>query len=595
MLTDPSPLTATTGVILAGGASSRFGSNKALALLHDKRIIQHVADIMEAIFPDHLLVTNTPETYSFLGWKMVGDIFESGGPLAGIHTALRNITGNQAFITACDMPLINQDLITFLCNCPGKWDAAIPWLDMGPEPLYGVYRKSALSVIENELHHKQRKIRLALEKLRLHKMSQDEALSIAGDLTTFHNINRLQDLELLQPNLADDTLSLDKARKLIIDHVFPKNTETISLQGSLGRRPARSLTANIPVPHFTQSTMDGFAVSSLDLQGSTGPWHLPVSHEIAAGRTDIPKLRPHTAIRIMTGGTVPLGANQVIPQEWCRESGDQITIMKCAKPGKHIRKVGTDLKKGQLIVGKGQQIRPFHLHLLSTSATETVEVFRKPTVAFLCTGSELVDATPLPGQVISGNRPLLTGLIEQSGGIAQDLGMAQDISRHIQDKLEAPDAPEIIITTGGMGPGKFDLVGEVLSQMGVRILYHSLQVRPGQSTLFGIQGNTLFFSLPGPPPAVQTLFNELIRPAIMAFLGRKNVPFKTRAILQEDIVIRKKGILNLKSAITSLDAGVVKVRPVGLTEAADSTILVPASRKQLRAGEKVSIHMHINN
>lgn len=199
MEADPSPIIATTGVILAGGASSRFGSNKALALLHGKAIIQHVADILEAIFPDHLLVTNSPETYKFLGWKMVRDIHTDGGPLAGIHTVLHNITGDQAFITACDMPLINQDLITFLCTRPGAWDVALPWLEIGPEPLYGVYRKSALAVIENELNHKQRKIRLALEKLRLNKVSSQEALAITGDLTTFHNINRLQDLELLHP------------------------------------------------------------------------------------------------------------------------------------------------------------------------------------------------------------------------------------------------------------------------------------------------------------------------------------------------------------------------------------------------------------
>lgn len=389
-------------------------------------------------------------------------------------------------------------------------------------------------------------------------------------------------------------ISLEKARKLILSHVSREKHESLALLYSLGRRPIDDLTAAIPVPHFAQSTMDGFAVCSEDLQDSTPPWQLPVTHEIPAGRTQIPHLSPHTAIRIMTGGTVPIGANQVIPQEWCRESDDSnsITILKCARPGKHIRGVGTDLKKGQLILRKGEEIKPFHLHLLATSATETVMVFARPTIAFLCTGSELVAGTPLPGQIISGNRPLLTGLIKQAGGISQDLGMAKDNTDYIQNKLETADRADIIITTGGMGPGKFDLMAEVSAKMGIRILYHSLQVRPGQSTLFGIQGKTLFFSLPGPPPAVQTLFNELIRPAIMAFQGKKGVPLKTQAILQEDITIRKKGILNLKSAISRIESGQLTARPVGLTEAANSTILVPANRKNLRAGEKVRIHLH---
>lgn len=387
-------------------------------------------------------------------------------------------------------------------------------------------------------------------------------------------------------------LSLEKARELILSHVSPEKQETINLFDALGRRPAVDLTATIPVPHFAQSTMDGFAVCSEDIQSGPPPWHLPVTHEIPAGRTHIPRLSPHTAIRIMTGGTVPIGADQIIPQEWCRESDDSITIFKCAKPGKHIRGVGTDLKKGQVILRKGEKIQPFHLHLLTTSATETVHVYAKPTIAFLCTGSELVNTTPLPGQVISGNRPLLTGLVWQAGGTTYDLGSAKDTTKHIQNRLNTADSPDIIITTGGMGPGKFDLMAEVLADMGVTILYNSLQVRPGQSTLFGIQGETLFFSLPGPPPAVQTLFNELIRPAILAFQGKKGVPLQTKAILQEDISIRKKGTLNLKSAISHIESGQLTVRPVGLTEAANSTILVPAHRKQLRSGEKVHIHLH---
>lgn len=187
----------TTGVILAGGASSRFGCNKALALLHGVPVILHVASILEKIFPRRLLVTNTPRTYEFLGWPMVGDIHAHSGPLAGIHAALLNIEGSQAFIAGCDMPRIHGGLIAHLCNLPGSWDVALPWPETGPEPLYAVYRKTCLAVIDRQLREKQGKIRLALEKLKLGKVSQEEVLAITGDLTTFHNINRVGDLELL--------------------------------------------------------------------------------------------------------------------------------------------------------------------------------------------------------------------------------------------------------------------------------------------------------------------------------------------------------------------------------------------------------------
>ncbi|MEW6521301.1 MAG: molybdenum cofactor guanylyltransferase [Thermodesulfobacteriota bacterium] len=190
----------TTGVILAGGASSRFGSNKALALLQGRHVIQHAATVLTKLFSQLLLVTNSPDSYRFLGWRMTDDIYADSGPLAGIHAALRTITTPQAFIVGCDMPNLDSRLIAYLCNLAGDWDAALPWLDAGPEPLYAVYRKSCLPVIERQLQARQRKISLALEQLRLRKVSQQEVLGITRDLMTFHNINRMGDLQLLLEN-----------------------------------------------------------------------------------------------------------------------------------------------------------------------------------------------------------------------------------------------------------------------------------------------------------------------------------------------------------------------------------------------------------
>ena len=119
------------------------------------------------------------------------------GPLAGIHAALSHIRTPQAFVVGCDMPNIDSSLIAYLCNLDGDWDAALPWLEVGPEPLYAVYRTSCLPVMDRQLRQSQRKIRLTLEQLRLRKVSQQEVLAITGNLMTFHNINRVGDLELL--------------------------------------------------------------------------------------------------------------------------------------------------------------------------------------------------------------------------------------------------------------------------------------------------------------------------------------------------------------------------------------------------------------
>ena len=194
----------TTGVILAGGASSRFGSNKALAMLDGRPIIVHAAQTLARIFTDLLLVTNTPETYRFLGWPTTGDIHPGRGPLAGIHAALRTIRTEQAFIAACDMPRLNAGLIAFLCRLPGSWDAALPWLDTGPEPLCAVYRKSCLPVIEKQLAEGRGKIQLALRQLKLRTVSEAEILPLTGDLLAFHNINRTDDLQFLLGKKRDD-------------------------------------------------------------------------------------------------------------------------------------------------------------------------------------------------------------------------------------------------------------------------------------------------------------------------------------------------------------------------------------------------------
>ena len=182
------------GVILAGGKSSRFGSNKALALHQGAALIQGIARKLAGLFPETLLVTNTPEDYGFLGWPMVADHYHNCGPLAGIHAALRTVSQPRAFICGCDMPLINPELIRFLCELDGDHDMALPWLAEGPEPLYAVYSKNGLAVIEAHLAQKQCKIGTLYEKLRIRKVTAEEILQILPDFTTFQNINHQHDL-----------------------------------------------------------------------------------------------------------------------------------------------------------------------------------------------------------------------------------------------------------------------------------------------------------------------------------------------------------------------------------------------------------------
>ena len=191
-----------TGVILAGGKSSRFGANKALAELDGKKIIEHVTTALAPLFANRLLVTNTPADYAFLDWPMTADNYPGAGPLAGIQAALLASAEPRIFVAGCDMPLLNQDLIRHICGLEGEWDAVIPWLTAGPEPLCALYAKSALPVISAALGRGDYRVGGVLDSLQIKKIDQAEILQIASNLAMFSNINRMEDLATL-PMVGD--------------------------------------------------------------------------------------------------------------------------------------------------------------------------------------------------------------------------------------------------------------------------------------------------------------------------------------------------------------------------------------------------------
>jgi len=189
------PIKDITGFVLAGGQSRRFGSNKALALWRGKFLIQHVRDTLASVFDDCLLVTNTPEQYTFLNMPMIKDRYHNMGPLAGIHAALYHTGKPWIFIVGCDMPAITPDLITFLCGlAKEEFDAVIPLLEKGAEPLCGLYQKTALEKIELQLKNRQRKVTDLLKKLSVREVQEEEFQMVPGGTQLFSNVNREQDL-----------------------------------------------------------------------------------------------------------------------------------------------------------------------------------------------------------------------------------------------------------------------------------------------------------------------------------------------------------------------------------------------------------------
>ncbi len=392
------------------------------------------------------------------------------------------------------------------------------------------------------------------------------------------------------------TLSLKEAQRLIVSHSPILAAEAIPLPEASDRIAAQAITAARAVPDFARSSMDGYAVNSRDLTAGAEPVTLRVTGEIAAGTTDLPRLAPKTAIAIMTGGALPPGANQVIPFERCRRNEGLVLVNSPPCPGAFIRARGTDLAARQIIVRAGARIEAQHLPLLAESGLAQVSVIGRPELAIICTGSELLDTvdTPEAGQIIGGNRFLLAALIKAAGATSRDLGLVADdcdrIVATLKDALHGPS--QGVVTTGGMGPGNYDLLPQAFAELGIRPVYTALAVRPGRSTMFGLYNGKPIFALPGPPPAVFLLFHELIVPALRRMQGQQRpLPPLLRATLTTPILLKKTGLLNLKGAVVRLHGKTLTVRPTGKNETANAIIHLPANRKHLLAGEDVSLRL----
>jgi len=387
------------------------------------------------------------------------------------------------------------------------------------------------------------------------------------------------------------TLSLKEAQHLIVRHCSTLAAEEVALSEAAGRIAAQAIKATRAVPDFARSAMDGYAVNSRNLTGDTVPVSLQVTGEIAAGATDLPQLTGKNAIAIMTGGALPAGANQVVPFEHCQRNGSVVLVDTPPHPGAFIRARGADLGAKQTIVRAGARIEP-----LAESGLPQVSVVGCPELAIICTGSELLDTidTPEAGQIIGGNRFLLAALIKGTGAASRDFGLvADDCDRIVALLKEALHGPsQGVVTTGGMGPGNYDLLPQAFAKLGIHPMYTALAVRPGRSTMFGLYRGKPIFALPGPPPAVFLLFHELVLPTLRAMQGqRRPLPPLVRATLTTSILLKKTGLLNLKGAVVRLRGKSLTARPTDKNEAANAIIHLPPSRKHLLAGEDVSLRL----
>jgi len=393
-------------------------------------------------------------------------------------------------------------------------------------------------------------------------------------------------------------IDLHYAQQLVLAEVDRLGGEDVALADGLVRVAAVDIKAGMARPSFDESTRDGYCLPPLtDNYGEDrhNKQRYKIAGEIPAGRASEQAVRPGYAHRIMTGGCVPAGCVRVVPFEQCSEDGQWLSVRREALflPKTFIRRKGCEIAEGDRLVAAGQRLLPQHLALLAGCGVDSVTVVKKPVVGYICSGSELkISGRDLrKGEKISSNSYLLQGLLRINGSIGEGLGLIRDDIQSLQDcMIEGKQGKlDMIISTGGLGPGKYDLVRAAFGAVGGRIIFTSLAMRPGKSVLFGVLGKTLFFGLPGPPYAVKTLFDVLVVPALVVMQGREGMwPKKMRASLRHGLEVGG-AVLRLKDAIMEYTSGQCTVRVAERFEMANCYLILEAGQNHYPAGAPVDI------
>jgi len=332
-------------------------------------------------------------------------------------------------------------------------------------------------------------------------------------------------------------ITVDEAISIVLERVELLGSETIPLEDASGRILDEPVVADIALPPFDRARMDGYAVRSSDV--ASAPATLRVIGEIAAGATFDGELDPGEAIKIFTGAPVPRGADAVQKVEVTESDGNSVIIKETVKPGQFITPRASEVAEGETVAERGCEIGPAEMAVLASFGYSQVRVGSRPRVAVISTGSELIGVSEKPAgaQIRNSNSYTIASYARCAGASVDLLGTIEDTpeaTRHAL--LEASRSRDVVITSGGVSMGDYDLVKAALADIGAEIFFDKVIIRPGKPIVFARRDKTYFFGLPGNPVSTSVTFNIFVRPAIRKMQGDRS-PLLTvaRAVLARSI------------------------------------------------------------
>jgi molybdenum cofactor synthesis domain-containing protein len=400
-------------------------------------------------------------------------------------------------------------------------------------------------------------------------------------------------------------IPLEEAQSQILATVPRLPAATVPLAEALGLVTIEALAATEPIPPFANTGVDGYAVQAASTAGATpgAPVQLRIVGELAAGAAPTVPVGPGEAIRIMTGAPVPDGADAIVMVEDTATSGGDgtVTIRRAARSGDHIRLAGGDLAVGDTPIAAGSVLGPAHLGVVASLGHPTVSVVRRPRVAVMSTGDELVPpGEPLAmGQIRDSNRPMLIGLVAQTGCEAVDFGIGVDDEAVITERLEKAAATcDAMVTSGGVSMGDYDIIKIVLGRM-ADMNWWQIAIRPAKPLAFGMISGVPIFGLPGNPVSSHVSFELFARPALLQMMGHaKRFRPVTPAVAGHDMRRRSDGKLHLNRVtlrpeegsrrLVATDAGSQASNVLSAMASSDGLALLPDG-VGVAAGEEVDV------
>ena len=403
-------------------------------------------------------------------------------------------------------------------------------------------------------------------------------------------------------------ISVEEALEKVLSYIKVLDGIEIPILECLGQVLADDVYSSIDIPPKDNSAMDGYAVKAADIAGASAssPVYLDIIGESKAGTVSDTRVKAHTTVRIMTGATLPKGADSVVPFEETDETQrkdkplKQIGILKAVEKGKNIRSAGEDIAKGHLALPKGAVLRPAQVGVLASLGLKTIRVIRRPTVAILATGDELVElGKPLSeGQIYNSNSYSAAAQVLRYGGIPKVLGIARDTEKDLTKKIGEALTTDMLLTTGGVSMGDYDLVKDVLAKQG-EISFWKVRMKPGKPLAFGTIKGLPHLGLPGNPVSSMITFELFARPAILKMMGKTNLTRPTVDVIMESHIKNGDGRRIFARAIVRKEGDRLYAKTTGpqgsgiLTSMsmANALVIVPENVAAVKEGDVVKAIM----